>query len=269
MCKIRMKAPRTSCAVAFAFLSALVVFTQQARAEGWGSVTGRFELEGAPPELPLEVVKGDANVKDAPCCAAQDVPNESLVVDAKTKGIQNIFVYLQKAPAEIHPSLKSSEKKELVLDQKGCRFIPHALVVRTDQQVVVKSDDNVAHNTHTYPIRGQSVNFILKPNDREGIKVPISATERLPVQVKCDIHPWMLAYWLVLDHPYAAVTDADGNFKIENLPAGEHEFIVWQERKGYLYRPGTDRFPTLKVKIEDGKTTELGTIKIPASKFTE
>lgn len=268
MSRTRDRDFRGSCLVAFAFLSAFVMFTQQSQAEGWGSVTGRFELDGPAPELPPIVEKGDP-VRDAPCCAAQAVPDESLVVHPESKGIQNIIMYLPKAPKEIHPSLKESKKKEVVFDQKGCRFIPHAMVVRTDQQVVVKSDDSVAHNTRTNPVRGQPVNFILKPNDREGVKVPIAASERLPMQVKCDIHEWMVAYWLVIDHPYGAVTDEYGKFTIENLPAGEHEFIVWQEKKGYLYRPGTDRYPTLKVTIEDGKTTDLGTIKIPASTFSE
>ena len=84
--------------------------------------------------------------------------------------------------------------------------------------------------------------------------------EGLPTQVECSIHPWMEAYWLVLDHPYAAITTPDGKFRIEKLPAGEHDFVVWQENVGYLERP--------KVKIKPGETTDLGTVKVPVAKLT-
>jgi len=72
----------------------------------------------------------------------------------------------------------------------------------------------------------------------------------LPIQVKCDLHSWMQAYWLVLDHPYSAITQADGTFEIKDLPVGTHQFRVWHERVGYLER-------SLKVKIKDGQTTQL------------
>ena len=45
----------------------------------------------------------------------------------------------------------------------------------------------------------------------------------------CDLHPWMTAYQLPLDHPYGVVTAEDGSFEISNLPAGRHEFTIWHE----------------------------------------
>jgi len=229
-------------------------------AQGWGNLTGQFVLDGPVPPPKLLVRKGE-QVKDAEVCAAHDVPDESLIVDPTTKGIKNIFIYLRRAPA-VHPDLKQSKVKEVVQDQHGCRYVPHALIVRTDQVIVVKSADPIAHNTHTYPIFNQPVNFVLKPSDREGVKVTFRAPELLPVAVKCDLHPWMLAYWLVVNHPYAALTDEQGRFTIEKLPAGTHRFVVWHERVGYIER-------SLTVKIEDGKTTDLGTIKIPLDRFNK
>ena len=225
-----------------------------------GSVSGQFLLEGdAPAHAPL-VKKGDASVKDSEVCAAAEVPSETLVVDSATHGIANVFVYLEKAPSSLPAKLKTSAEKSVVFDQKGCRFVPHAIVVRTDQFVNVKSDDNCAHNTHTYPKVVPGVNFALLPNSRDGINVPQKTAEKQPIEVKCDIHPWMKAYWLVLDHPYAAVTDAQGKFTIKDLPPGEYQFRVWQESAGYLDR-------ALKVTITAGKTTDVGTIKEPVEKF--
>lgn len=226
---------------------------------GYGSLTGQYVLGGDVPPLGFLVKKGDPQAKDPAICAAADIPNEELVVDPESKGIANIFVYLPKATS-IHPKLKESAVKEIVFDQKGCRFIPHVLFARTDQTVLVKSDDACAHNTHTYPISGQPVNFILPPNERKGTGIANKVPERLPFTVKCDIHAWMKAHWLVLDHPYAAITDEKGKFTIADLPAGDYEFRVWQEKVGYVNR-------TLKVSIAPGKVTDIGKVQVPADKF--
>jgi len=247
--------------LSFALAVSLVPTVATFAADGYGSVTGQFVFEGDVPKVPFLVSKGDASAKDSAVCAAGNILNEDLVVDEKTKGIANVFVYLRKAE-DIHPDLAKSKKKEVIFDQKGCQFFPHAMIVRTDQVVKVVSDDSVAHNTHSFPLRNQAINFILRPKDRVGIKIPSKRPEILPIQVKCDIHPWMKAYWLILDHPYMAVTGKTGKFTIEKLPAGEHSFRVWQEKVGYVER-------SLKVTIKAGETVDLGAIKVPASKFKD
>ena len=224
----------------------------------WGSIKGQIVADGAVASLKLLVTKGDAGAKDSSVCAAQDVPDESLVVDAKSGGIANVVIYLQKKPAKVHPDLEKSKEKEVLFDQKGCQFLPHVLLVRNDQQVRVKSDDAVAHNTHTYPLKNKQENFVVSPNDRTGVAVPsVTLAERLPAKVGCDIHPWMQAYWVILDHPYAAVTKADGTFEIKGLPVGDHVFTFWQEKVGYL-----DKMYKVTVKAGDN---ELKPVKVPAA----
>jgi hypothetical protein len=231
--------------------------------DGYGKVTGRFVFDGDVPEPRKLVAKGDPNVKDPQVCAAQDLLANDLVVDADSRGIANIFLYLRSVkPGDIHPDLRRSAEKQVEFDQKNCEFLPHALLVRTDQEVVVKSDDPVPHNTHTYPIRNKAENFVVRPNDRVGQAISHSVAEILPIEVKCDFHPHMKAYWLIVDHPYAAVTDAKGEFTIDKLPAGTHEFRVWHERVGYVER-------SLKVEVEPDGTTDLGDLKVPAAKFEE
>jgi Polysaccharide lyase family 4, domain II len=230
---------------------------QTSLAQGYGHVTGQFVLQGDMPNIPLAKL-GD---KDREVCVVNPPhPEETLIVDAKTKGIANIVVYLKKAPSKIHPALKASKVKTVVFDQKNCRFEPHLLLVRTDQEVLVKSDDPINHNTHTHPFRNQELNFLVRPNDRAGVPIKYDQPEFLPTPVNCDLHPHMKAYWLILDHPYMALTDAEGKFKIENLPEGDYDFTVWQERVGYIEK-------ALAVTIEPGATEELGKIDVPASKI--
>lgn len=228
-------------------------------AEGWGSVTGQFVYDGEVPKPVVQRKKGDPAVKDPTVCAAMEHLNNDLVINSENKGIANVFMYMRRAK-DVHPDLKESKEKSIVFDQKGCTFEPHALIVRTDQKVIVKSGDPIAHNTHTFPLKNQAVNFILAPNDREGKEVENVIPEILPMQVKCDIHPWMTAYWFVVDHPYAVVSDKDGKFTIENLPAGKNDFRIWQERAGYLDRKFT-------VNIKPGETVDLGEVKFKPSQF--
>jgi hypothetical protein len=200
-------------------------------------------------------------------CAKDGVPDDSLIVDPASKGIASVFIYLGKAPSEIHPDLKASKEPLIKFDQKGCRFTPHALIVRTDQEVAILSGDPIAHNTHVTPIRNDNQNQTVPGNDRSGsVKWKFALPERTPARVNCDIHTWMRAYWLIIDHPYASVSDKDGKFTIDKLPAGTHNVMVWQERSEWLFGP---QKKSIKVTIKPNETTDLGTVKIPAATFAK
>ena len=239
----------------------------KAAGEGeYGTLTGEIMLDGDIPKLAPLVAKGDMKVNDPAICSANDVPDDSLIVDSKTKGIANVFVYLLKAQ-KVHPKLKESATKEVMFDQQACRFMPHALLVRTDQVVRVKSNDGCAHNTRTITLKNQPINILLPPNDRIGLEVKNKVPETKPMGVQCNIHEWMKAQWLVLDHPYAAITDENGKFTIADLPAGEHDILIWHERCGYITKTDTER--KHKVTVVAGKKADMGTIKVPVDKMLD
>lgn len=226
----------------------------------WGGIKGRVVLDGDLPTLAPLIAKGDASAKDAAVCAVNAVPDETVVVDPETKGVANVVVYLRRKPSKIHPSLKEPAAATVVFDQIGCKFVPHVIVAQTSQKVNVISMDAVAHNTRGTPIKNEGFNFLLSASDRKGVDVPFSAGESLPTEIRCDIHPWMKGYWMIVDHPYAVVSGKDGSFQIDNLPAGDNEFRVWHEGPGYLEK-------SLEVKVVDGKVTELKPIKVTAAKL--
>jgi hypothetical protein len=220
--------------------------------KGTGTFKGVVTFKGTPPKPKLIVGKGDPNQvakpEDRAICAADDLFSEELIVNAKAdNGVANVFIYLQKAPAGY--TAPAVPEEPVVFDQKGCQFIPHALLVRCKQKVLVKSGDNLVHNTHTTPLRNNGFNKAIKVNDRDGEPLTYEKPEPLPVNVTCDFHKWMKAYHLPLDHPFMAVTDADGKFEIKGLPPGEHTFVVWHETGLYLNRK-------LTVKITADKETE-------------
>src|SRR5262249_34931004 len=146
----------------------------------------------------------------------------------------------------------------LVVRMDGCRFEPHVSIVRTNQTVRVINSELLAHNVHPSPHQHEGFGLTVDRVFERSFK----RAERLPFPVCCDIHPWEKSWWLVLDHPYPTVTEKDGNFEIKTLPAGEHEFKIWHENPGYLYKDKKDPKKGLIVKIEDGKTFEVPEIKV-------
>ncbi|MEZ6060806.1 MAG: carboxypeptidase regulatory-like domain-containing protein [Planctomycetaceae bacterium] len=219
-----------------------------------GSFSGVILFDGNVVELPPLVAAGAA-VKDAEVCSAEPVADESLVV-GENKGIANVFVYLRRAPK----GYKGEAPKEpVVIDQKGCAFVPHAMTIQAGQKVLVKSSDAIQHNLHTVPKRNQSTNLLIKPNEQDGVEIEYRLAEAEPFNVKCDIHAWMSSYHLVLDHPFMAVTDENGKFQIDGLPPGKHEFRVWHERGDVLEKG-------LKVDVAAGKTEEV-TLKYGSDRF--
>jgi hypothetical protein len=219
-----------------------------AQAEGKsGTLKGTISYEGTVPERRVVHKMGD-NVKDAPVCSAADLLADDFVVDKDSKGIAHIFVFLRKAPAGSRVPPPPAEP--LVFDQQACRFIPHTLTVQTGRTLLLKNGDAILHNTHISPIKNNGFNQAIGANDRTGVSFKYSKPENLPTEVKCDVHTWMKAYHLVLDHPWMAVTDEQGQFQIDALPAGKHEFFVWHEKVGYLNRK-------LNVEIKPGETKDI------------
>ena len=230
-----------------------------AAAQELGSITGTFVLEGEIPELPPKV-KADENVKDGAVCAVKPVPDQTIVVDPETKGLANVFIWIDDFDADDIPAELAKPKQATVtLDQKGCVFIPHAVFARTGQTLVLLNDDPVAHNAHVNAIRGDSINPLIAANDRKGVKHLLEEGDILPVPVTCDIHPWMRANLLVLEHPYGAVSGAEGKFEITGIPPGEYDLKIWQESAGYLRGLNVK-----EVTIEAGKATDLGKISVDA-----
>jgi plastocyanin len=238
-------------------LAVLGSHSPSVQAADWGSIEGQFVLDGKAepvPAMPLPAA--------AAACGVPSIADDSLLVNPANNGIANIFVYLNKAPADIHPDLKAVPTAKQKSDQKSCVFLPHALTLRVGETVNCINSDATSHNLHTNPVAGTAANNIITANDQVGQDLKFAIAETLPVTVNCDVHSFMKCYWLVKDHPYVAVTDADGKFKIENLPVGEHTFRVWQERVGYVNRE-------YKVKVVAGKNPTLEVVKIPAAKLAK
>jgi plastocyanin len=185
-------------------------------------VSGSAMLKGDKPETkPLEIdpKASEGCTKDG---AAVDATNQELIV-SKDGGVANVVVTVEVADAKIE-----APKEEFHMDQAGCRFEPHVKVLPVGSSLVFLNSDEVSHNVHTYPKRNPAMNKTVAPGSKETQKLD-KADE---IEVKCDIHPWMKSYVIVVDTPYFAVSDANGKFQLDGLPEGEHKVEYWHETLG-------------------------------------
>jgi len=195
--------------------------------ESWGGIRGQFLWAGAIPQPQPLIIERDAEI-----CGTQGLADESLLVNADNRGIRNVVIWLESRSAvPIHPEL-AVPKAPVKLDNRGCRFEPRVTVLRTGGVLQLVNSDPVAHNAAVYLKRSTPFNDVIPQG--MPLERTLKKAEQLPARVDCSIHPWMKAWLLVLDHPYAAVSDADGRFELPHVPAGEWTFRVWQERVGYL-----------------------------------
>ncbi|MEM9410596.1 MAG: hypothetical protein AAGA30_05755 [Planctomycetota bacterium] len=233
----------------------------------WGHLKGRIVVIGEKPELKKEVVD-----KDQPTClSGKEAPvDDNLLVD-EDGGLKDAFVmmYLKGEKPTVHPSYEKMKSKPVVLDNKNCRFAPHALFVRTGQPLHLRNSDDVGHNCHI-TLFNNELNVNVPINDH--VEVKLTEVEKVPGPVVCDIHRWMDAVLLVRDEPYVAISDEKGNFEMQNIPVGEWKFQFWHRKTGYmrdLEVPGmkVGRRGEIKVEIEDAKTLDLGELKIEGKEF--
>ncbi|HID74894.1 MAG TPA: hypothetical protein EYP56_02740 [Planctomycetaceae bacterium] len=225
----------------------------------WGDLTGRLVYEGAAPER--KKLKVD---KDVDCCGKYDIRDESLMVGPEG-GLANVYVYVRSRRVKICPELEEAVGDKVLLDNRDCIFKPHCMTVWITKQVYhIVNSDPIAQNVAFSPLGDVPANIIMPPKG-DPVDWKFRRSQSIPVLVKCNYHPWESAYVLPKDHPYVAITDMDGVFRIPRLPTGELEFQVWQERTGYVDTPQWRR-GRFKLTIQPG-TNDLGTIKLPPALF--
>lgn len=211
-------------------LTALLFTTfswNSACADDWASLKGRIVFPGDIPDQSQLAITRDEEV-----CGELGLLNETIIVNRQNRGMQNVVVWLSsKKQVPVHPSL-ADVSKPVQLDNKGCRFVPRIVPVRTGQVLQCTNADPVSHNVAVYARRNQPFSIIVPQGD------PLERTfrreELKPIRIDCSIHAWMRAYLVVTEHPYAAVTDKDGRFTIKNVPQGKWQFRFWHETSDYL-----------------------------------
>ena len=190
---------------------------QTSRPAAFGTLRGKVTLTGWNPPPPAAIMINCGN-------GQRPIVNEKVIL--KDGGLENVVIYLKNAP----PSTTTATSAPAVLDQKNCTYVPHLVALRTNQTLTIKSSENMLHNVHALPENNPGMNFgMSKPDSRD---VVFAKPEIF--RVKCDVHPWMMAWIAVFDHPYFTVSANGGKFEIPRLPAGAQTIIAWHEQFGEI-----------------------------------
>jgi plastocyanin len=186
-----------------------------------GSITGVVKFDGqAPPPQPI-------TMDSDPYCEKQPKNTTENIVVGSGSGLQNVFVYVKDGLGDrVFPVPTTA----VVLDQKGCRYVPHVFGIQVGQTLEILSSDNTLHNVHALPQQNREFNMA---HQLAGIThTHVFSTKEVMVPFKCDVHKWMNAFLGVLDHPFYAVTTTDGRFELQGLPPGTYTVEAWHEKLG-------------------------------------
>ena len=195
---------------------------EQAEPKAHGAIVGIVRYEGAvPKQEPINVT-----TKEAPC-HREPVPNESLVI-SNDKQVKWAVVSIKTIKAG-KPFPPENPDEPIHLVQRGCRFLPHVVVVPRGRTLRILNDDGIFHNVHARARRNRAFNRALPPKVKQ-MDVTFKRPER--IRVRCDVHAWMGAWIVVAEHPYVTVTERDGAFRFEGVPPGRYTIDLWHETLG-------------------------------------
>ncbi|RKU07242.1 hypothetical protein C6502_18395 [Candidatus Poribacteria bacterium] len=185
-----------------------------------GTISGRALFKGElPPPKELRVT---LNKKTC----GHTYQSESLLVSEK-RGIQNVVVSLLRIPKGLPTE---TGDKPIQIDQQRCVFIPHVLLVPAGTEFEALNSDPISHNFHTIGSHNKELNIMQTKTKRR--RLPLTFPEPDTIKVICDVHSWMKAWIIVTEHPYYALTNADGQFRLENVPEGAYRIRAWHEELG-------------------------------------
>jgi plastocyanin len=215
----------------------------------FGQITGSVKLDGTPP------VMKQIDMSGVPQCAAlhKDPVFEQTVVAGDKGELANVVVFIKAADGQkLGGAIPTTP---VTITQKGCMYHPHVIACMVGQDVTVTSEDEFLHNVHGLCVDNDPFNFAQsKQPDGPAPEKKINFSTAEQFKIKCDIHPWMSAWIIVLDHPFFAVTGADGKFSIDTkgLADGDYTLDAWQEKFGDM---------TAKITVKDGKASSDFTFK--------
>ncbi|MFO0936416.1 MAG: hypothetical protein U0798_07900 [Gemmataceae bacterium] len=242
------------------FIAALTASSTAIAQDGkWVTIKGQIKLENAPAATDINVTTDKQH-----CLSKGPLKTDDLVVNPKNNGIKNVVVYLRPddkdrnakfKPSEINPELANPKSVEHVIDQPCCQFVPRIVVARVGDTITVKNSAPVNHNIKYESDNNGSGNWNMPAGTSQKFKAPCAAEPR-PIPFECNVHPWMKGQIRIFDHPYYAITDADGKFEIKGAPAGKYR-IVYAHEKGYHKGAAGRLGEVIEIKAASNNTMEM------------
>ena len=185
-----------------------------------GSISGKVTYTGTMPKMKA------IDMAKEPTCAAQHTSptmTESAVA-GPNNSLEDVVIYVSAGDQGSVPATQAAR-----YDQKGCQYVPHVAILQVNQALEIYNDDKTSHNIHPLAKTNPEWNKSQPPG-----AAPLHETFAKPefIAVKCNIHPWMHGYFVVLNTSHVTQSGEDGSFSLKGLPAGKYTVTAWHERFG-------------------------------------
>ena len=189
------------------------------------AIKGTVQYVGAP----VAPKKVSVTVDQFVC--GKDKDAEDLVLSPQG-GVRNAVVSLASAPAGARWEFSAAP---VFLDQKQCAFTPRVILVPAGGTVEFLNSDRLLHNIHS----SGKANPVFNRTQPKARTIPITFAKPEVVRIGCDLHGWMRAWIVVMEHPFHAVSGPGGEFSIANVPPGQYTLNVWHETLGTVTKDVT------------------------------
>jgi plastocyanin len=189
-----------------------------------GSIEGMVRFKGKAPER-LRIDMGQD-----PVCSITGGINLAEQYVVHNGGLANVYVYVKDGPVEAMNAPAAANQQAVVLDQVGCKYVPHVVAVMKGGAVEFRNSDGTMHNIHTMPVNNAAVD--VSQGAKGAPEQRIFNTPEVMMPVRCNNHPWMNAFINVSATPFFAVTDGTGRFDISGLPPGTYTLAAVHEKLG-------------------------------------
>ncbi len=210
------------------------------------TLSGTISFTGTPP------ARKPIQMESMPECAAMHpapvLEEDVIVQDGK---LQNVFVYIK---AGLEGKRFKVPEDAVLINQKGCMYEPHVFGMMATQSLLVRNSDHTAHNIHSLAKVSPNPQFNFGQTQPKDDLLTTTSKDKtflapeIMVKVKCEVHGWMHCWVGVLPHPYFAVSDEKGGWKIPNRPPGKYTIEAWHEKLGTQ---------TQEIELKAGETKAL------------
>jgi len=222
--------------------------------QNMGTLSGRVALDSLDSYLATLAIQRDQEV----CGASHPNPSHP----GKSGGVKGCIVWLE----GIKQGKDFTNNADPKMDQLGCEFLPHTIIMRQGKTLVVHNSDNALHNFHVY---NDDVSLVNEAQPEGAPPREITSLTKPGIyKTICDVHPWMRGFICVAEHPYYTMTDSAGSFTFTDVPPGTYTLKLWRDNwhidevkneagKITSYRTQPDYKKEQQITIESGKKAEV------------
>lgn len=185
------------------------------------TLRGKVMFDGElPPDVELLISK------DEHVCGSGDIVADPIKIGADGSLALAVVALSGITSGKAWP--EAATQPEIV--QEACLFRPFVQVAPKGSDLTIVNKDPILHNIHAYELIGRarrSLFNIAQPQADQVDVNPLKLRRGDIVEIDCDAHNWMSAWIYTSEHPYVAVTGADGGFTMDQVPPGTYEMTVW------------------------------------------